>query len=161
MSHEALRKVLTVYETGAGLGGIWMLVAGYVQFHGPLGYRLLFGALLVGYCLLLAAAGILLGRHQPLGLHLPVYAQACQIPQVVTHAITFVVFTPASLTLALASHGEVTFALNIAADVRLQVGHQPDSASIGINLLALLVLAVLTRRLARPAPATSGSGVAA
>ena len=84
---RALRTVLALYQAGAGLGGLWvLLLSGQFRIHGPLPIRILLVALFTAYCVLLTSAGFLLGRAHALGVPLSVIAQGFQIPQLSSHA---------------------------------------------------------------------------
>jgi hypothetical protein len=159
MTNRTLRTTLAVYETGAGLGGIWMLLAsGQFQLHGPLPLRIFFAIVMAGYCALLAVSGVLLGRNHPVGVRLSLYAQVVQVPQLVTRPLTFMMFTPASITLTFGSNADVGFFLNVAAELKILFGRRPEVTTVGVNLLALFVLYLLKYRLtSEPRPASTSS----
>ena len=146
MSTSAIAKWIPWYQTGAGLGGLYVLAAsGAYHANGPPIARLLLTAFLAAYCLLLAGAGILLLRRRPGGVLLSQLAQSFQIPQVATHIITYSLFTPLSLALLFKANFDVGLEFNIAAEFRLRFGHAPDVAAVGVNLIPLVVLYLLRR----------------
>ncbi len=154
MRDRVIRTLVALYQTGAGVGGFWVLFgSGQFHVHAPLLIRILLTAVLAGYCGLLAIAGVFLGRGHPLGAPLSVVAQACQIPVISTNMLTYVVSTPASLVISMTSHFDLGVQLNIAAQLQIVARHHPDVSSVGVNLLALVVLSVVRKRLAtQPGP---------
>ena len=92
MTTTRLRQLIAFYEAGAGLGGFWLLLWGPLRLaSGHASWLVVLAAAI--YFALLTAAGILLARGVPLGRHLSIYAQWCQVPYIVTVAFTYVIFT--------------------------------------------------------------------
>jgi hypothetical protein len=146
---RALRTVLALYQAGAGLGGLWvLLLSGQFHIHGPLLIRILLVALFTAYCVLLTSAGFLLGRAHALGVPLSVIAQGFQIPLLSSHAFTYAIATPSSLVLSVTSRLDIGLQFTIAAQLQVVVGRRPEVSYGGVNLLALAVLYSVTRRLA-------------
>lgn len=133
---RALRTVLALYQAGAGLGGLWvLLLSGQFRIHGPLPIRILLVALFTAYCVLLTSAGFLLGRAHALGVPLSVIAQGFQIPQLSSHAFTYVIATPASLVLSVTSRLDIGARAGARAPILPQSAHsRPRGRSRGVRL---------------------------
>jgi len=146
VSPSAIAKGIAWYEAGAGLGGLYVLSASGAYFvKGPPIGRLLITGVLTGYCVLLVVAGLFLLRHRPGGLLVSRLAQSLQIPQLITHLVTYSLMTPVSLVLSFNANFEIGLEFNIAADFRLLFGRHPEIAAVGVNLFPLVVLYLLRR----------------
>ena len=148
MSTHAWRKVIAAYQTGAGLGGVWLIVqSGALELRGVTIVRVVVLAVLLGFCGLLMASGILVGRNHRLGPRLTRLAQWIQVPQVTSHLFSFVLFAPASLVISGTSAGDLGMYFNLASTLRLTMGRTYPTTIISINVLPLMVIYLLRTRL--------------
>ena len=153
----SLRRAIGVLQLVGGVLGLGLITFGTAPISGPEWARLSIELMFVGFLLLLSIAGILLLRGRTLGTTLSLVAQALQVPQITSHALSYHLQAPAAASLSFSSNWNVGFAADLSIALQLRLGQSLDSTQIAVNLLALACIYILLRR-PRPAelPTTSG-----
>lgn len=139
-------KIISIIEVVGGLLGVVTSII--VALHtpkSPLNFLLvpLFLALFVAAYSLMAYAGVQLWRDKTLGLRLSMVAQIIQIPFIQSSYIAFRLYSPLTFYTIFSENGFMNNVFGLGSDSVLSFPGMELPFSVGINLIAVLLLIFL------------------